>query len=199
MSHDENAERAVFTNMVEGTQEDWAIIQKSAMSFNKGLAGRVIEHLKILDGDFGGFPVDRLEHSVQTATRAWRDGRDEEYTVCALLHDIGDTLGSMNHPDVAAAILKPFVNEANLWMVANHGVFQGYYFFHYLGLDRNLRDNFKGHEYFDHCAEFCHKYDQAAFDPDYKSEPLEFFIPMVEKLFASPKNSIYLAAMKAAE
>jgi predicted HD phosphohydrolase len=199
MSHGKGERQAQFTSMDVGTQEDWTIIGDAAREFNKGLAGRVIDHLKILDGDFGGFPVDRLTHSVQTATRAWKDGRDEEYTVCALLHDIGDTLGSMNHPDVAAAILKPFVSEADHWMVANHGIFQGYYFFHYLGLDRNLRDNFKGHEYYDHCEEFCRKYDQTSFDADYKSEPLEFFIPMVEKVFSNPKNSVYLKAMEAAE
>lgn len=199
MSHDENAPRAKFTKMEEGTQGDWDIIRGSAVDFNKGLAERVVDHLKILDGDYGGFPVDRYEHSLQTATRAWRDGRDEEYTVCALLHDIGDTLGSMNHPDIAAAILKPFVSEENLWMVANHGVFQGYYFFHYLGLDRDLRDNFKDHEYYDHCEEFCRKYDQTAFDSSYDSEPIEFFIPMIEKVFSAPKNSIYLKAMQAAE
>jgi len=199
MSHGKGERQAQFTSMDVGTQEDWTIIADAAKGFNKGLAGRVIEHLKLLDGDFGGFAIDRLSHSVQTATRAWKDGRNEEYTVCALLHDIGDTLGSMNHPDVGAAILKPFVSEADHWMVANHGIFQGYYFFHYIGLDRDLRDNFKGHEYYDHCEEFCRKYDHASFDPDYKSEPLEFFVPMVEKVFSSPKNSVYLKAMEAAE
>jgi predicted HD phosphohydrolase len=184
--------RAQFREMLEGTAEDWSIIAGHSAAFNRGLATRVINHLRLLDGDFGGFPVDRLTHSVQTATRAHRDGRDEEYVVCALLHDIGDTLGSYNHPDVAAAILKPFVSEQNHWMVANHGIFQGYYFFHHLGLDRNMRDQFRDHAYFQPTAEFCHKYDQAAFDPDYESEPLEFFLPMVDRVFARPKNSIYL-------
>lgn len=184
--------RAKFRAMTEGTQDDWATIATCAGAFNKGLADRVLTHLSLLDGDFGGFPVDRLTHSLQTATRAHRDWRDEEYVVCALLHDIGDTLGSYNHPDVAAAILKPFVSEANHWMVANHGVFQGYYFFHHLGLDRDMREQFRGHEHFDHCAEFCEKYDQAAFDPEYESESLDFFRPMVERVFAAPKRSIYM-------
>ena len=186
-------EKAKFKEMLEGTREDWDIIVAHSKSFNKGLAKRVIDHLRLLDGDFGGFPVDRLEHSLQTATRAHRDGRDEEYVVCALLHDIGDTLGSYNHPDVAAAILKPFVSEANHWMVANHGAFQGYYFFHHLGLDRNMREVFKDSPHYQYTAEFCHKYDQAAFDPEYKSEPLEFFIPMVERVFSAPKKSMYLS------
>jgi len=185
-------QRAKFREMAEGTQEDWNIIGANSREFNKGLARRVLDHLRLLDGDFGGFPVDRLEHSLQTATRAHRAGRDAEYVVCALLHDIGDTLGSMNHADIAAAILKPFVSEENHWMIANHGIFQGYYFFEYLGLDRNMRDRFKDSPHFQRCAEFCHKYDQAAFDPDYESEPLEFFEPMVERVFARPKNSIYM-------
>ncbi|HPE49611.1 MAG TPA: HD domain-containing protein, partial [Hyphomonas sp.] len=151
-------QRAKFREMAEGTQEDWNIIGANSREFNKGLARRVLDHLRLLDGDFGGFPVDRLEHSLQTATRAHRDGRDEEYVVCALLHDIGDTLGSMNHADIAAAILKPFVSEENHWMIANHGIFQGYYFFEYLGLDRNMRDRFKDSPHFQRCAEFCHKY-----------------------------------------
>lgn len=189
--------QAKFREMLEGTKEDWDIIAEHSKGFNKGLAKRVLDHLRLLDGDFGGFPVDRLTHSLQTATRAHRDGRDEEYVVCALLHDIGDTLGSYNHPDVAAAILKPFVSEKNLWMVANHGMFQGYYFFHHLGLDRNMRDQFKDHPYYEYTAQFCHLYDQTAFDPDYESESLDFFEPMVERLFAQPKNSMYLKALEA--
>jgi len=188
-------DKAKFKEMLEGTAEDWGIIAGHAKELNRGLAKRVLDHLRLLDGDYGGFPIDRLAHSIQTATRAHRDGRDEEYVVCALLHDIGDTLGSLNHPDVAAAILKPFVSEKNLWMVANHGVFQGYYFFHHIGLDRDMRDAFKDHPHYEYTAHFCHAYDQSAFDPDYDSEPLEFFVPMVERLFAAPKNSMYLKAL----
>jgi len=188
----EHGAQAKFHAMTEGTKEDWTTIATHAAEFNKELPTRGIAHLRLLDGDYGGFPVDRLTHSVQTATRAHRDGRDEEYVVCALLHDIGDTLGSHNHPDVAAAILKPFVSEQNLWMVANHGMFQGYYFFHHLGLDRNMRDQFKDHPWYEYTAQFCHLYDQSAFDPDYESEPLEFFIPMVERVFAKPVRSMYL-------
>jgi predicted HD phosphohydrolase len=185
-------DRAEFTAMTGGTAKDWAIISTAAKKFWAGLGGRVLTHLQLLDGDFGGFPVDRLEHSLQTATRAAEDGRDEEYVVCALLHDIGDTLGSLNHADLAATILQPFVSEQNHWMVKHHGIFQGYYFFHHLGKDRNLRDQFKDSEHFDYCAEFCHKYDQAAFDPDFTSMPLAEFEPLVERVFSRAKNSLYL-------
>lgn len=183
--------RAKFKSFVDAERDDWMIIGRETAQFNKGLADRVIRHLEILRGDYGGFPIDRLEHSLQTATRALRDGRDEEYVVCALLHDIGDTLGSYNHPDVAAAILKPFVSEQNHWMVANHGIFQGYYFFEHLGLDKNMRDKFQGHPWYEYTAQFCHLYDQSAFDPDYESESLDFFRPMVERVFEKPKQSIY--------
>lgn len=188
------AERAKFREMKEGTQEDWAIIGGEYMAFAKGLPDRVLKHLRLLDGDFGGFPVDRLEHSLQTATRAYRDGRDEAYVVMALLHDIGDTLGTYNHPEVGASIIKPFVSEEVHWICQNHGHFQGYYYFHYLGMDRESREQFRGSPYFDACAEFCEKYDQAAFDPDYESEPLEFFEPMVRRVMARPLNSLYAKA-----
>ncbi len=138
--------------------------------------------MRALEFDHGGFPVNRLEHSLQTATRAERDGRDDEYVLCALLHDIGDTLSPYSHPDIAAGILKPFVSEANHFMVKNHGFFQGYYFWHYVGGDRNAREQFRDSEFFDHTEEFCAKYDQTAFDADYVSNPLEHYEPLIRDL-----------------
>ena len=184
-------ERAKFREMKKGTAEDWKLIGGEYMAFAKGLPDRVLKHLRLLDGDFGGFPVCRLEHSLQTATRAHRDGRGEDYVVMALLHDIGDTLGTYNHPDVAAAILKPFVSEQLHWICQHHGAFQGYYFWHFIGMDKDARDAFRDSPHFDACAEFCEKYDQAAFDPDYDSEPLEFFEPMVRRVMARPIAPTY--------
>ena len=189
---DGHADRASFTAMTNGTAEDWQIISSHFFPFASQVGKRVLDHLKLLDGDYGGFPVDRLEHSLQTATRAHRDGRDEDYVVAALLHDIGDTLGSFNHPDIAAAIVKPFVSEELHWVVGQHGMFQGYYYFHHLGLDRDLREKHRGHPHFEACAEFCEKYDQSAFDPNYDSAPLEFFEPMVMRVMAAPKQSMYV-------
>ncbi|MFW2349628.1 HD domain-containing protein [Qipengyuania sp.] len=190
------AERARFREMKQGTAEDWAIIGGEYRAFAQGLPDRVLDHLKLLDGDFGGFPVDRLEHSLQTATRAHRDGRDEQYVVMALLHDIGDTLGSYNHPEVAASIIKPFVSEEVHWICQNHGAFQGYYYFHFLGMDQNAREKFRDNPHFEACREFCEKYDQSAFDPDYDSESLEFFEPMVRRVMAKPLASMYAKAME---
>ncbi len=186
--------RAKFTAMTEGTVEDWQIIGNHFREFSKDLPSRIIDHLKLLDGDFGGFPVDRLQHSLQSATLAHRDGKDEEYVVMALLHDIGDTLGSYNHADLAATILQPFLSEENYWIVKHHGIFQGYYFFHHIGLDRDQRDQFKDHPYYDACAEFCEKYDQNAFNPDFEAENLEFFEPMIRNVMTRPKRSLYKAA-----
>jgi predicted HD phosphohydrolase len=184
--------RASFRTMEASTHEDWQIIGQAAAHFGQGLPGRILSHLQALQGDCGGFVVDRLEHSLQTATRAMQDGRDEEYVVCALLHDMGDLLGPNNHADIAAAVLKPFVSEQNHWMVEKHAIFQGYYFFHHLGLDRNLREQFRGQPWFDYTEEFCAKYDGPAFDPDYRSAPLTEFEPLVRKVLATVKRSIYM-------
>jgi predicted HD phosphohydrolase len=188
------SDRATFTSMKDSTADDWKKIGGEYPGFVRTLPDRLIAHLKLLEGDYGGFPVDRYTHSLQTATRALRDGRDDEYVVCALLHDIGDTLGTYNHFDIAAAILKPVVSEANLWMVQNHGIFHGYYFFHHIGLDRHLREQFRGHPHFERTAEFCELYDNPAFDPKAETLPIAEFEPMLRKVYAQPRNSIYKAA-----
>lgn len=190
----ETSDRAQFTAMTEGTQQDWQVIASHFMPFAASGGARVLKHLQLLDGDYGGFPVDRLEHSLQTASRAHRDGRPDDYVVMALLHDIGDTLGAYNHPDIAAAILKPFVSEELHWIAEKHGIFQGHYYFHHLGMDREAREAYRGHPHFQACAEFCEKYDQSAFDPDYESLPLSFFEPMVMKQLERPRQSLYAKA-----
>ena len=183
--------QATFTHMKDGKAEDWQIIASSFGEFAKGLPDRILSHLKMLEGDFGGFPVDRLTHCLQTATLAHRDGKDDEYVVCALLHDIGDTLGTYNHADVAAVLLEPFVSDANHWMVKHHAIFQGYFFFHYLGMNRDMRDQYRDHPHFERTIEFVHKYDSPAFDPDAETLPLSYFEPMVQRVFAQPVRSLY--------
>jgi predicted HD phosphohydrolase len=180
--NEQSPQRATFTRMDEGTKEDWMIIGKAFHDFADGLVDRVLAHMRLLDGDFGGFNCDRLTHSLQTATRAYNDGRDEEYVVCCLLHDIGDVLGTYNHGAVAAAIMKPFTNEANLWMLENHTDFQGYYYFDYMGLDKNRREVHKDSPYYEHTREFIDKYDMPAFDPDYPTMTLEDFEPMMRRV-----------------
>ena len=176
--------QATFTRMDESTAEDWAATASAHHYLEQGLADRVLRELRDLASGPQGFAVDRLVHSIQTAHRAERAGRDDEYLACALVHDIGDLLNPYNHPDLAAAILKPFVSEANLWMVQMHGVFQGYYFWHHVGLDRNSRDAYVDHPHYDRCAEFCSEYDMPAFDPAYPTPPLEHYEPLVRSFFA---------------
>jgi predicted HD phosphohydrolase len=171
MSDHSETDRATFTAMTESTQADWQKIATAANAFNGELANRVLTHLQMLKGDCGGFSVDRLEHSLQSASLAYRDRMDEEYVVCALLHDMGDILAS-----------------------TNHGIFQGYYFFHHLGLDKNMREQFRGHPNFERTALFCERHDQNAFDSNYATMPLAFFVPMVQRVMARPKRSIYLRA-----
>lgn len=183
-----------FSAMRDGTREDYQRIAQHSIRFGVGLPERILRHLELLAGDTAGYAVDRLTHSLQTATRAQRDGRDDEYVVCALLHDIGDTLATVNHADLAATILEPFVSDENHWIVKHHGIFQGYYFFHHVGLDRNMRDRFREHPYWKECAAFCEKYDQNSFDRSYDTLPLTHFEPLVRSLFKAPRKSIYLSA-----
>ena len=183
--------------MSQSTMEDWQIIMPEQLAFFKKLPDRILSHMELLDGDYGGFPIDRLQHSLQTAHRAAEAGEDDEYVVCALLHDIGDTLGSANHADVAAAILQPFVSEENHWMIKHHAIFQGSNFFHFLGADRNMRDQFRGSDNFKRTARFIAKYDDPAFDPSWAKLELALFEPQLRRVFAEPKNSLYKEAMSA--
>ncbi|MBM4267622.1 MAG: HD domain-containing protein [Deltaproteobacteria bacterium] len=190
---DGKTDSTTFTRMQDATKADYELIGQRSAHFFLGLPHRVLAHLRLLAGDTGGYAVDRLTHSLQSATRALRDGRDEEYVVCALLHDIGDTLASTNHSELAATVLEPFVSEKNHWIVKHHGVFQGYYFFHHLGLDRNMRDRYRDHPHWRDCAEFCALYDQNCFDPAYDTMPVEEFEPMVTRVFSQIRKSIYMA------
>ena len=184
--------------MEQGTRPNWAIIGQHFMPFAAALPDRVLTHLKLLDGDYGGFPIDRLQHSLQTATRAHRGGESEPYVVMALLHDIGDTLGSYNHPDIAAAILKPFVDDKLHWIAEHHGIFQGYYFFHYLGMNRDMRERFAAMSISRIRPVSASCTTRPRSTPIYDSAPLEFFEPMVRRVFERPINSIYKAVGEAA-
>lgn len=175
--------RATFSSFEKSTADDWAVIASHFGETQALASDNIVRQFQLLAADHGGFPVTRLEHSLQTATRAERDGRDDEYVLCALIHDIGDTLAPYNHPSIAAGIVKPFVSPANHWMVEHHGTFQGYYFWQHLGGDRNARDELVDSPYYEHTEEFCAKYDQTAFDPDYRSNPLEHYLPLLRQFF----------------
>ena len=152
--------------------------------FAEGTADRVLEQLCALAGSLSGYKVDRLEHSLQSATRAHRDDADEEMIVAALLHDIGDLLSPYNHSEMAAAVLRPYVSEKTYWIVRHHGFFQSYYYAHHTGGNRNARDTYRDHPWYQDTVDFCDRWDQSSFDPEYESLPLEFFEPMVQRIFA---------------
>jgi predicted HD phosphohydrolase len=184
------AKRKWFTSLKGSTQQEWDILSEEERQLGRGLADRVLDHLLTLGEQETEFPLSRLGHSLQTATRASRAGRDDQYVLCALLHDIGDTLGTFNHGDIAAAIVKDFVRSDYHWMVEQHPVFQGYYFFQFVGRDRDEREKFRGHEHFDLTAEFCEEFDQAAFDPGYPTMAVEEFRPLVRALMATPLRAL---------
>ena len=180
-----NADEIVsFTSMAEGTREDYELLERLETDFARGTADRVLAMLRDLSGSLSGYRVDRLEHSLQSATRAHRDGADEEMVVAALLHDIGDLLSPCNHSELAAAVLRPYVSERTYWIVLHHGLFQSYYYAHHSGGDRNARDAYRDHPWYQDTVDFCHHWDQSSFDPDYESLPLEFFEPMVRRIFS---------------
>ncbi len=173
-----------FTSMAEGTREDYELLERLEAKFAQGTADRVLAQLGALAGSLSGYKVDRLEHSLQCATRAYRDGADEEMVVAALLHDIGDLLSPYNHSELAAAVLRPYVSERTYWIVRRHGLFQSYYYAHHTGGDRNARDAYRAHPWYQDAVDFCQQWDQPSFDPGYESLPLEFFEPMVGRIFA---------------
>ncbi len=175
---------ATFIRMEDSTKQDWQIIMDQHQDLADGVADNVLAQLRGIETAAGGFAVDRLFHSLQTAYRAELDGKDEKYLMCCLLHDVGDLLAPDNHPAIAAAIVKPFVSEGYHWMVAKHGIFQGYHFWHHLGGDRHARDRFEGHEFYDLCDEFIAKYDMPAFDPDFATPTLDYYEPMLRQFFA---------------
>ena len=176
--------------MKNGTKDDYLFLDRHEKNFASKTADRILKFMSGLTETLEGYQISRLEHSLQSATRAYKNGESEEMVVAALLHDIGDELAPMNHSEYAAAILKPYVSERTHWIVEKHEEFQMFYYAHHLGGDKNKRDKYKGHKYYQATIDFCEKYDQNSFDPNYKSLPLDFFRPMVKKIFSRKPYSL---------
>ena len=173
-----------FTEMKNGSKEDYLLLDKHEKKFAENTGERLLKFMSTLDDTLEGYKVTRLEHSLQTATRALNDKADDEMIVAALFHDIGDELAPLNHSEYAAAVLKPYVSEKTHWIIEKHGEFQMYYYAHHLGGNRNQRDKYKGHKYFLDTINFCEKWDQSSFDPNFKSLNIEDFRPYVQKIFS---------------
>jgi predicted HD phosphohydrolase len=177
------SETVSFTAMDQATRADYDLVFDHDAQNIANQADRVVSWLKMMDGD-SPYQISRLDHCLQTATRAEQDGADEETIVCALLHDIGDVISPANHSQVAAALLRPYVSEKNYWIVLHHGLFQGYYWMHYYDQDRHSRDKLISHPHYQACVDFCARWDQVSFDPQFESRSLEYFVPMIDRLFA---------------
>lgn len=177
-------DKVKFTQMKDGDKEDYDFLTEHETAYTKGTAERLLAALVELDTGLSGYQITRLGHSLQSATRAHRDGADIDWVVAALLHDIGDIYAPYNHDEYAAAILRPFLREQCTWVVEKHADFQLAYFGQHVGADPNARDAHKGQPYYDDCAEFCERWDQNSFDPAYDTLPLTFFAPLVHEVFA---------------
>lgn len=183
-----------FRQMQHGTREDYLLLDEAERSYAAGLGGRVLDALRKLDHSLEGYPVSRLQHSLQAATRALRDKADEELVVAALIHDVGDELAPYNHAELAAAILRPYVRPEVTWIVQQHGLFQNYYYVHHFGGDRHARERLRDHPSYEACVHFCADWDQCSFDPDYPAESLELFEPMLRRIFArTPHDPRYVS------
>ena len=183
-------DKVQFTQMKDGSKEDYDLLHGFEEEFAKGLPDRILSFLKNLDGSLDGYQITRLEHSLQTATRAAKDGADEQMIVAALIHDIGDGLATYNHSQFAASVLRPYVSEKVYWIIKHHGLFQTYYYAHHMGQDRNMRDQYKDFQYYQDTIDFCEKWDQTSFDPNYESYSLNYFEPMVRRVFTKTINNL---------
>lgn len=172
-----------FTAMIDGTEADYAFLSKHEAEFAKELPNRIMKSLEGLRHSLSGYKIDRLDHSLQCATRAERSGADADWIVCALIHDLGDDLAPSNHDSLAAAIVKPYVREECTWAVQHHGIFQYKYYADKIGLNPEERQKYKGSPYYDATVRFCEDWDQSSFDPDYDTLPLEHFRPVIEEVF----------------
>jgi predicted HD phosphohydrolase len=185
-----STQRIAQTEMAHFSRADYDLAFAEEQELIDTQADRVLDWLRLMDGP-SRYPVTRLGHSLQSATRAERDGADDETIAVALLHDVGDVIGTANHSQVAAALLRPYVSEQNWWVVDHHGLFQGYYWFHHFDRDRDARDRYRDHPYYEACVEFCARWDQNCFDPAYDTRPLEHFEPLVRDLFARQPHDVF--------
>ncbi len=189
-------EKVHFTQMKKGTADDYAFLQKQEHAYAQKTGTRLLAALEGLNETLSGYQVTRYQHSLQTATRAWRDGADPDWIVSSLFHDIGDFYAPYDHDKYAALVLRPFIREQCRWCVEMHGEFQLiYYGQFYDGYNQHKRDRHLGHKFFNDCAAFCERWDQASFDPDYDSFTIDFFLPFVDEVFGrSPYDEKILNA-----
>ncbi|AHC99984.1 HD domain-containing protein [Leisingera methylohalidivorans] len=189
----DKSHKPTWTSFQNATAEDWAAVEAYEAAYNAALPERILDAIRSLDEDWTPYPVNRYQHSLQAATRAYEDGADDEIIVAALIHDTGDILSPYNHGELSAAMLKPYVSEKTYWILKHHCVFQGFYYNHHFGGDPNARDKYRGSPHWEDCRYFCEKYDQCAFDPEYPTKPLEFFEPILRRVLSRGRGHLELA------
>ena len=177
-----------FTRMDESTAEQWAVIGGETMANQPRVADEVLSMLRRLEGITDGFNTNQLVHALQTATLAEKAGADTEVIVASLCHDIGKLISVFNHPEIAAAILKPYVRDEVYQAIRAHQDFQGRHYYHHFGGDTDARDKYAGADWYELAEQFADEWDQVAFDPEGPYEPLEHFEPMVREVFATPRS-----------
>lgn len=188
----DKSHKPTWTSFEQAEKPDWDAVMAYEEAFNAALPERMLAAICSLDEDWTPYPINRYQHCLQAATRAYTDGADEEIIVAALVHDIGDILSPYNHGELAAAMMKPYVSERTWWILKHHCVFQGFYYNHHLGGDRNARDKYRDSPHWEACRKFCHDYDQCAFDPDYPTKPLEFFEPILRRVLSRGEGHMEL-------
>ena len=185
-----DARTVTWTEMKDGTRADYEML---GAVFDAHAGGKLVDNLAtmlaMLEGPKLGYQIDRYAHSLQSATRVLRNGERVDLMVGALLHDIGDIFAPDNHSEAAATILAPYVDEETHWIVKHHGIFQGYYYFHHVGGDRNARERYADSPHYDACVAFCAEYDQNCFDPAYENLPLEELRPLLDEVFGRPSTA----------
>ncbi|MGH9302684.1 MAG: HD domain-containing protein [Acidimicrobiales bacterium] len=179
-----DTDRTTFTSMDSSTQEQWQHIGAQTIQNQPRVAERILAMLKSLGEVTDGFAVDQLTHSLQTATRAEEAGADDEFIVACLCHDIGKAVSVPNHPRIAAEILKPYIRDELYHVILTHQDFQGRHYYAHFGGDTNARDKYQGTPWYPLGERFADEWDQTSFDPDYPTQPLEHFVPMVRKVFS---------------
>lgn len=175
--------------MADGTKADYEMLAPAFEDHARAaLVPNLVQMLELLKGPTLGYQIDRYAHSLQSATRAVRNDEPVDMVVGALLHDVADAFAPENHSDAAAALLAPYVDEETHWVIKHHGVFQGYYYFHHLGGDRDARERYLDSPHYDRCVDFCEYYDQNCFDPAYDNMAIDEFVPMLDEVFSRPST-----------
>jgi predicted HD phosphohydrolase len=175
----------MVTRLDTVTPDEWRAMVASSGGRSHSIAEPMLGLLQATASHYV-FAADHLTHQLQTATRAFRAGADDEVVLAALFHDVAEVFAGANHACVAATMLRPYVRDEVYHVMRTHSDFQGRYYNQYIGLPADAHLRHKAEPWYDLAVTFSDEWDQASFDPAYDTEPLSFFEPTVRRLFAQP-------------